>query len=244
MSDEEEEEEEDYEEEVGDSSENEEGDDIETDTGDDEGPSDRPEPDAGRNSKSRPEKENAKKRDGLKRKMEIASKDEKKKKMKKSVESKKPKMSAAAAAVKKTEKGKKTSKKMAEVDAGKEVQAEPIQAIAPSTSSDPTSGEKKVKEYPVFDERNVDYNYVKNSSSVVVQRRCQVTDNIILHCKNIEITTAGVKHDYASLTFSRKTKTGKSFDYNLPLKIAPILVEAIQQIINDNSKYFADPKNK
>lgn len=250
MSDEEAEEETDYEEDVEDSSsENDESDENEVDTGDDEGPSNRAQPDTSGSGKSRPAKENAKKSNGLKRKAEIITKDRKIKKSKN--DEPKTRLVTAAKAAMKTFSGDKKGKKLVkkpiveEVAGTDEVQADPIAADSTSKSGNSSvTGEKKTKDYPIFEEKNIDYNFVKNSTLNVVQRRCQIAQNIILHCKNIEISHNGQKYDYASLTFSRKTKNGKAFDYNMPLALAPVLIEAVQQIINDNSKFFANLREK
>ncbi len=236
MSDQEEEEDEDYVEESEAATSDEEGsdDDVEDDSGDDESPPVRSKSESDRPGKSGEEKEDAKKA-GMKRKAEKV-KDGKMKKVKFE------KKTAAASALKSTDKGKKIIKKSSEP----EIQAEPVKAITKKDSkkeskktdahADAVAGEKN---YPVFEEKNVDYNFVKNSSLNVVQRRCQIAPNIILQCKNVEFTQNGQQIDFASLTFSRKTKNGRAFDYNMPLSLAPVLIEAVQQIINDNAKFFA-----
>ena len=233
MSDQEEEEDEDYVEESEAATSDEEGsdDDVEDDSGDDESPPVRSKSESDRSGKSGEEKEDAKKA-GMKRKAEKV----------KDVKMKKVKKTAAASALKSTDKGKKIIKKSSEP----EIQAEPVKAI---TKKDSKKDSKKTdahanavageKNYPVFEEKNIDYNFVKNSSLNVVQRRCQIAPNIILQCKNVEFTQNGQQIDFASLTFSRKTKNGRAFDYNMPLSLAPVLIEAVQQIINDNVKFFA-----
>jgi len=232
-----EEEDEDYNEESEEATSDEEGsdDNIEDDSGDDESPPVRSKSDTNRSGKSGEEKEDAKKA-GMKRKAEKI-REEKVKKIRSE------KKTAASSAIKSADnKGKKIPKKSA---SEKEVQADPVKALPKKESKKESKKTNEIatesgeKNYPVFEEKNIDYNFVKNSSLNVVQRRCQIAPNIILQCKNVEFTQNGQQIDFASLTFSRKTKNGRAFDYNMPLSLAPVLIEAVQQIINDNAKFFA-----
>jgi hypothetical protein len=238
VSDQEEEEDEEYIEESEEATTDEEGsdDNIEDDSGDDESPPVRSKSDSNRPSKSRQEKEDAKKT-GLKRKAEEI-RDGKVKKIRSE------KKTAASSAIKSADnKGKRIPKKSPSEK--EEIKADPVKALPKKESkkepkkTNDLSTESGEKNYPVFEEKNIDYNFVKNSSLNVVQRRCQIAPNIILQCKNVEFTQNGQQIDFASLTFSRKTKNGRAFDYNMPLSLAPVLIEAVQQIINDNAKFFA-----
>jgi hypothetical protein len=149
----------------------------------------------------------------------------------------------------KKDKKKKLVKKPA--DDAAEVQADPIKALEDQQKDETNkiTGEKSrhsKNQYPEFSDKNIDYNLVKNSSQTVVQRRCQISETIICMCKNIEILTGGAanghSYDYASLTFCRKSKNGKAFEFNMPLILAPTIIEAIQKIIKDNEKFFANAK--
>jgi len=245
MSDEEEEENEDYEEE-GETSEDESDEiEVETDSGDDEGTSDGPESDPRGSGKHRPSKEDAKTNVGVKGK---TNKVRDGKIKKKKIDGGNKGLKTAATAVQKkldVKKGKKNEKKSTSSE--KEIQAKPIESLEKkdvAESSADVTGEKQKKAYPIFEDKNVDYNFVKNSPSNIVQRRCQIAQNIIVSCKNIEIFQNGQYSDIASLAFSRKTKNGRAFDYNMPLSLAPTLIEAIEAIIKDNAKFFAKIENK
>jgi len=212
-----EEEDEDYNEESEEATSDEEGsdDNIEDDSGDDESPPVRSKSDTNRSGKSGEEKEDAKKA-GMKRKAEKI-REEKVKKIRSE------KKTAASSAIKSADnKGKKIPKKSA---SEKEVQADPVKALPKKESKKESKKTNEIatesgeKNYPVFEEKNIDYNFVKNSSLNVVQRRCQIAPNIILQCKNVEFTQNGQQIDFASLTFSRKTKNGRAFDYNMPLSL-------------------------
>lgn len=234
MSDEEEEEEWEAEEEENETTEesNDEGGD--SDASVDEGPSVGPESNTSGSGQYRKKKEDAK-RPILKRKR--GKEQEKKVKRIKHDDEAGEKdpitVAAAASRVAETKKGKSVRK-------NDEIKAKPIEAL----EKQPTSSTGEKRQYPVFPEKNVDYNFVSNSTQNVVVRSCQIATNIILQCKNIEINQNGQCYDYASLTFSRKTKNGKSFEYNIPLSLAPVLIQAVEQIIKDNAKFFANLKEK
>ena len=228
MSDEEEAENEDFEEEeietTDDEGEN------ESDSGDDEGATFRSQPNTSRSVKHRPAKTDAKGK-ALKRKSDDEKvRDGQIKKRKPAADDVKKVVKTVATVARKKTEMKKTKK--ADVADG-EVQAksvEPLQADSP--------GEKNKKSYPTFEDKNLDYDYAANSPSNIIQRRVKIAANVILTCKNVEIVTNGQPMDIASLSFSRKTKNGKAFDYNMPLSLAPILIKGLQTIIRDNAKFF------
>lgn len=254
MSEDETEEEEDYASEVEDSE------DDSADTSDDEGTSGGTESDKGGVDKRRKEKENAKKSDVKPEVRKRKASDEKmKKKSKKSKisetddgqKAKKTKVEASTSM--KKDKKKKLVKKPADDEA--EVQADPIKALEEQSKNESKDDLSKItgeksrnskNQYPEFSVKNIDYNLVKNSSHTVVQRSCQISDSIICMCKNIEILSGGAanghSYDYASLTFCRKSKNGKAFEFNMPLQLAPTIIEAIQNIIKDNEKFFASAR--
>ena len=227
-----EEEEEDFEEEEVETTDDE-GEVDETDSGDDASDVDRTKPNTSRSVKHGSTKTDAKGK-AVKRKAEEKVREGKVKKRNTADDVKKVVKTVAAVARKKTEMKrdvKKVDKKADIVDS--EVQArsvEPLNADSP--------GEKNKKSYPTFEDKNLDYDYAANSPSNIIQRRVKIAANIILTCKNVEIVSNGQPVDLASLSFSRKTKNGKAFDYNMPLSLAPVLIKGLQTIIRDNAKFF------
>jgi hypothetical protein len=231
----EEEEDEDYEEEVETTEdEGEEGETLnEVDSGDDESPPVRTESNAGGSGKRRPAKEDAQ-NSGLKRKTVESKVQDGKIKKRKTEDVKKGVKTVASVAQKKTEKKKAKKEKTTDVVDG-EVQAQPLESNETAADS---AGEKNKKSYPIFEDKNVDYDYASTCPSNIVHRRCRISKNIIISCKNVEIMQSGQPVDIASLCFSRKTKNGKAFDYNMPLAEAPTVIKALQDIIRDNAKFF------
>ncbi len=44
--------------------------------------------------------------------------------------------------------------------------------------------------------------------------------------------------DYAALSFVRKMRDDRAFEFNLPLNLAPAIIEGLQLIMNDNPRFF------
>jgi len=75
----------------------------------------------------------------------------------------------------------------------------------------------------------------------VVSKKIKIAKNVILQCSMIDGNDKGKNaafQDYAALSFLRKTKDEKAFEFNLPLGLAPNIIEALKLIINDNPKFF------
>jgi len=101
--------------------------------------------------------------------------------------------------------------------------------------------EKKKKESPVFNDKNLDYNLFSDDPDNVVSKKIKIAKNVILQCSMIDGNEKGKNaafQDYAALSFLRKTKDEKAFEFNLPLGLAPNIIEALKLIINDNPKFF------
>ena len=72
-------------------------------------------------------------------------------------------------------------------------------------------------------------------------KKIRIDKFVILQCKMIEGGKGAGRvgyPDYAALSFLRKTKDDNAFEFNLPLKVAFNLIDALNLIIKDNPKYF------
>lgn len=100
---------------------------------------------------------------------------------------------------------------------------------------------KKTREAPLFNDKNLDYNLFSNDPDNVVSKKIKISSNVIVQCKMIDGLEKGKNatfQDYAALSFLRKTKDEKAFEFNLPLGLATNIIEALKLIINDNPKFF------
>lgn len=100
---------------------------------------------------------------------------------------------------------------------------------------------KKGREGPVFNDKNLDYNLFNNDPDNVVAKKIKISQNVIVQCSMVDGSEKGRNaafQDYAALSFLRKTKDEKAFEFNLPLGLAPNIIEALKLIIQDNPKFF------
>jgi hypothetical protein len=108
---------------------------------------------------------------------------------------------------------------------------------------DDKKGKKVTKKEPaLFNDKNLDYNLIENDANNVISRKIKVSNNLLITCKMIEGSgegKGGLTYDYAALTFQRKTKDEKSFDFNMPLSLCPSIIRALTHIIEDNPKFFS-----
>ena len=100
----------------------------------------------------------------------------------------------------------------------------------------------KKKEPPVFNDKNLDYNLFNDAPENVVPKKIKISNTVLVTCKMIDAITGGasggLSYDYAALTFLRKIQNQKAFEFNLPLSLAPNIIEALKLIMKDNPKFF------
>jgi hypothetical protein len=100
---------------------------------------------------------------------------------------------------------------------------------------------KRGRDAPVFNDKNLDYNLFNNDPDNVVAKKIKISQNVIVQCSMVDGSEKGRNaafQDYAALSFLRKTKDEKAFEFNLPLGLAPNIIEALKLIIQDNPKFF------
>lgn len=97
------------------------------------------------------------------------------------------------------------------------------------------------KESPLFNDKNADLNLFLDAPENVIPRKVKLSSNILLSCKMIspEGKNNTLNFDYAAMIFHRKIKEDKSFEFNLPLSLAPKIIEGIQFLIKENPNFFA-----
>lgn len=100
----------------------------------------------------------------------------------------------------------------------------------------------KKREAPLFNDKNLDYNLFNDAPENVVAKKIKISNTVLVTCKMIDAITGGasggLSYDYAALTFLRKIQNQKAFEFNLPLTLAPKIIEALKLIIKDNPKFF------
>jgi len=99
----------------------------------------------------------------------------------------------------------------------------------------------KKREAPIFNDKNIDYNLFTDAPENVMARKIKISNTVMVTCKMIDAIgggAGGLSYDYAALTFMRKIQNQKAFEFNLPLALAPNIIEALRYIMKDNPKFF------
>lgn len=52
----------------------------------------------------------------------------------------------------------------------------------------------------------------------------------------------GFNNDFAAMTFQKKMKDGKAYEFNVPLSLAPTIQHAAQIMIDANPQFFSGIK--
>lgn len=164
----------------------------------------------------------------------------------------------AAVAVRKTFKRKQDDEEDEdENEVGQDVVVPPKKKRAASKAEtendDEIDGEKtfkkKKKETPAtkkkqpaeYDDSNVNKTFKIGCPQSVKPLKVSLNNNYMLACKMIqanENTKGGLSYDYAGLLLLRRTKENKAYEFNMPLSLAPIMLESLQYIMNENKHFF------
>jgi len=97
------------------------------------------------------------------------------------------------------------------------------------------------KEMPTFSDKNVDYDLFHNSATNVIPRRIKISNNLVITSRMVEqVESKNITNDYPAITFQRKTAGEKCFEFILPLGLVPKIMEAMNIIVKDNGKFFAN----
>ena len=185
----------------------------------------------------------AKKGNEVVKKQKVESKVEERKKSAKKSEKKQkkstPKPSTSTAGVKEKKPKETKEQKQDDDDDRKEGQFDPSSLENEGEKTDKTGRKREV---PLFNDKNLDYNLFNNDPENVVPKKIKISNTVLVTCKMIDSITGGgaggLSYDYAALTFLRKIQNQKAFEFNLPLSLAPNIIEALKLIMKDNPKFF------
>lgn len=92
-----------------------------------------------------------------------------------------------------------------------------------------------------WDNRNIDYNLYNESPDNIKIVRILLSSTVTLESKMIEASAdkKGLTYDMAALVFARKTRGNKSFEFNLPMTLAPSIREGLDRIMEKNANFYA-----
>lgn len=110
-----------------------------------------------------------------------------------------------------------------------------------STSSKESDGKRKVT---LFNDYNVDVNLHNEAPQNIKVKKIKLSHSLIVLCQMIEgVDMKGsFNNDFAAMTFQKKMKDGKAFEFSIPLALAPTIQNAAQIMIDANPQFFSGIK--
>ncbi len=101
---------------------------------------------------------------------------------------------------------------------------------------------RKQKVAPSFDSGKVDFNLHTEDPTNINNRTVQISSGLKMQCKmmsGLQSFTTKINYpDWAALAFIKKIKDDKVFEFNVPLKDAPKIMEGIKLLIKENPRFF------
>lgn len=110
-----------------------------------------------------------------------------------------------------------------------------------SVSSKEGEGRRKIK---LFNDHNVDVNLHNEAPQNIKVKKIKMSQSLIVLCQMIEgVDMKGnFNNDFAAMTFQKKMKDGKAYEFSIPLALAPTLQNAAQIMIDANPQFFSGIK--
>lgn len=101
-------------------------------------------------------------------------------------------------------------------------------------------GETKKKAI-MFNEEDVHINLYHEAPQNIQIKKIKLSQSLLVLCQMIEgIEMKGnYNNDFAAITFHKKMRDGKAFEFSIPLNLAPIVQTAMQHIIEANPQFFS-----
>lgn len=143
-------------------------------------------------------------------------------------------------------KNKNKRKRNADVEEGKKLKKSKLETeigIADDKNKEKDLGGKK-KSVFLFNDKNVDVNLFNEAPQNIVERKIKLSNNLILQCHVIDGSEikAAYNNDFPALTFVKKVKDGKAFQFSIPLNLGPTIQNAIQIMVTSNPQFFSGIK--
>lgn len=106
------------------------------------------------------------------------------------------------------------------------------------------SKEEGRKKYVLFNDNNIDHNLHNEAPQNIKVKKIKLSHSLIVLCQMIEGADmkGSFNNDFAAMTFQKKMKDGKAYEFSLPLSLAPTIQEAAQIMIDANPQFFSGIK--
>jgi len=201
---------------------------LENDSDDDEDHTSGSESDQSGSSEKRKKEEDAKRKVSLLKR---------KKKQLKQLTEKKAKIDESKHDLKK-KKSKKAEKELPVTDAVKPDE------LVKEKHANKIEGEVKKKSTD-FSALNIDVNLYDDDPNRLVKKSIQISKDTVVSCRMITVQQPRANSfEFAAIVFTRKGKDDKAFEFNLPLNLAPRIINALNLMIKHNSNFFDKNQNQ
>lgn len=107
---------------------------------------------------------------------------------------------------------------------------------------DVNSGKKK--SVFLFNDKNVDVNLFNEAPQNIKVKKVKLNNNLILQCHVIDASDSKMSfnNDFPALSFIKKMKDGKAFQFSIPFNLGPTVQSAIQIMVDANPQFFSGIK--
>lgn len=118
--------------------------------------------------------------------------------------------------------------------------------LSPAGVDKEKDGTKKKSSAIMFNDIKIDMNLHNEAPQNINQKIFQISASLIVMCHVIDGSQSKLpfNSEYPALTFQKKMKDGKAFQFSIPFNLAPTLQKAVQHMIDGNTEFFGVKKVK
>lgn len=95
-----------------------------------------------------------------------------------------------------------------------------------------------------FNDKNIDVNLHNDAPQNIKVKRIKLSQSLLVICQMIDGSEmkGNFNNDFAALTFQKKLKDGKAFEFSIPLALVPSLQKATVIMVDANPQFFSGVK--
>jgi hypothetical protein len=115
----------------------------------------------------------------------------------------------------------------------------------PNTDAGP-SAKKSSLSISVYDDTNMDKCYYPKPDLNIEVKKMGLSPTLMVMCHVLDTseTKMPITSDFAALTFLKKMKEEKVFNFSIPFALVPALQDALGTMVGANKQFFIDQKKK
>lgn len=108
-----------------------------------------------------------------------------------------------------------------------------------------TDGGAKKKSASLFNDKNVDVNLYNEAPQNIIEKIVKINQGLLMKCHVVDASEMKGNYnnsDFSALTFVKRIKDGKAFNFSIPLNLGPVIQDAIQVFVSSNPRFFSGSK--